>query len=124
MPNEKQPRGTATKRTTASRAPKAKDPTPISVPVTEEPVFTAQATVTTARNAVGVDANPSDATIDADEVRRRAYELYVERGRLDGYHEHDWFSAEQEMKGRKQSRSESDSRVKSNDNKRDNQRSA
>jgi hypothetical protein len=115
MANEKLPRGTGAKRTTASRAPKAKDPTPISVPATEEPVSTAQATVATARNAV-IEGN---ATIDLDEVRRRAYELYEERGRLDGYHEHDWFTAEQEMRGRKQSRSQSDSRVEAIDTNRD-----
>lgn len=104
MPNENPPRGTAAKRTTTSRTPRA---TPNrAVPVSEEPVSTAQATVATARNAVGVETNPGNASIDLDAVRRRAYELYEQRGRLDGYHEQDWYSAEQELRGRKQSRSD------------------
>jgi hypothetical protein len=96
--NEKQPRGTAAKRTTTTRS--KVNP---AVPTTEEPVSTAQATVSTARNAV-IDGN---ATIDLDSVRRRAYELYEARGRQDGYHEQDWYTAEQELRGRKQSRSQS-----------------
>lgn len=100
MPNENPPRGTAAKRTTTSRTPRA---TPNrAVPVSEEPVSTAQATVATARNAV-IEGN---ASIDLDAVRRRAYELYEQRGRLDGYHEQDWYTAEQELRGRKQSRSD------------------
>lgn len=100
MPNENPPRGTAAKRTTTSRTPRA---TPNrAVPVSDEPVSTPQATVATARNAV-IEGN---AGIDLDAVRRRAYELYEQRGRLDGYHEQDWYTAEQELRGRKQSRSE------------------
>lgn len=103
MTNEKLPRGTAAKRTTTTRTPRATSAskTNVSVALTEEPVSTTQATVATARNAV-MDGN---ATIDLDAVRRRAYQLYEERGRLDGYHEQDWFTAERELRGRKQSRS-------------------
>ena len=32
-----------------------------------------------------------------DEIRRRAYELYVERGRQDGFQEEDWARAETEI---------------------------
>jgi hypothetical protein len=108
MANEKQPRGTAAKRTTTPRTTRAKsnDAVPIDsstaetgVPVTEEPVSTAQATVATARNAV-IEGN---ATVDLDDVRRRAYELYESRGRQDGHHEQDWYTAEQEV-GRKSPR--------------------
>jgi len=103
--DEKQPRGTAAKRTTttstSTRAPRAKANS--SVPITEEPVSTSQATVATARNAV-IEGN---ASIDLDEVRRRAYELYESRGRQDGYHEADWFTAEQEVRGRKSGRVQS-----------------
>ena len=111
MANEKQPRGTAAKRTTTTRAPRAPRTTEpeqsnvvatANVPQTEEPVSTAQATVATARNAV-IEGN---ATVDLDAVRRRAYELYEQRGRLDGYDEQDWYTAEQEFSGRKQSRSQ------------------
>jgi hypothetical protein len=95
MANEKQPRGTAAKRTTTTRKTTAK-PEP-AVAATQEPVSTAQATIATARNAV-IEGN---ASIDLDAVRRRAYELYEQRGRLDGFHEQDWFTAEQELRGRK-----------------------
>jgi len=104
MANEKPPRDTAAKRTT-SRTPRATSNRAVpatAVPATEEPVSTAQATVATARNAV-IEGN---ASVDLDAVRRRAYELYEQRGRLDGYHEQDWYTAEQELRGRKQSRSD------------------
>lgn len=100
MANEKPPRDTAAKRTTTSRTPRATSNR--AVPGSAEPVSTAQATVATARNAV-IEGN---ASIDLDAVRRRAYELYEQRGRLDGYHEQDWYTAEQELRGRKQSRSD------------------
>jgi hypothetical protein len=35
-----------------------------------------------------------------DQIRRRAYELYVQRGRLDGYDEQDWLQAEAELTSR------------------------
>ncbi|HUS19413.1 MAG TPA: DUF2934 domain-containing protein [Terriglobales bacterium] len=114
MANEKSSRGTAAKRTTTARAPKANNPVSAPVPTTEEPVSTAQATVATSRNAV-IEGN---ATIDLDSVRRRAYELYEERGRLDGYHEQDWYSAEQELSGRKQSRSQNGSGTERKDSQR------
>lgn len=98
MANEKPPRGTAAKRTTTTTTRKsATTKTNPAVPITEEPVSTAQATIATARNAV-IDGN---ASLDLDEVRRRAYELYEARGRQDGFHEQDWFTAEQEVRGRK-----------------------
>ena len=67
MATEKQPRGTAAKRTT-TRTP-----------------------------AIG------NVDLDLDAVRRRAYELYEERGRLDGYQDQDWYTAEQEVSRRKRS---------------------
>ncbi|HUQ49334.1 MAG TPA: DUF2934 domain-containing protein [Terriglobales bacterium] len=98
MANEKQPRATTAKRTTTgSTTPRSKKNNP-EVPTTEEPVSTAQATITTARNAT-IQGN---ATIDLDEVRRRAYELYEERGRTDGAHDDDWYVAEHEVRSRKQ----------------------
>jgi hypothetical protein len=41
--------------------------------------------------------NPS---VSEEQVRRRAYELYVQRGRTDGGHDADWFRAEAELRGR------------------------
>ena len=34
------------------------------------------------------------------QIRRRAYELYVERGRQDGHEEEDWLRAEEEVTGK------------------------
>jgi len=34
-----------------------------------------------------------------DQVRRRAYELYVERGKVDGFEVEDWLQAEAEFLG-------------------------
>jgi hypothetical protein len=39
-----------------------------------------------------------------EEVRRRAYELYEQRGCQDGAAEQDWFRAEQEVSGRNDER--------------------
>lgn len=102
MANEKLPRTPTTRRTTTTpRTTRTATATQMSpaVPVPNEPA------TPTARNAVSVDANPGNAGIDLDAVRRRAYQLYEERGRLDGYHEQDWYTAEQELR-RKQSRSQ------------------
>jgi|SRR4030095_4316518 hypothetical protein len=60
-------------------------------------VSTADATIATSRNAV-IEGN---ADIDLDAVRRRAYELYQERGGQHGLHEDDWYRAEQEIRARK-----------------------
>jgi len=43
---------------------------------------------------------PSEATASAttgDEVRRRAFEIYEERGREDGHELDDWLEAEKEV---------------------------
>jgi Protein of unknown function (DUF2934) len=34
-----------------------------------------------------------------ERIRRRAYELYEERGRHDGHHEEDWAQAEEQIRG-------------------------
>jgi Protein of unknown function (DUF2934) len=61
-----------------------------------ETVSTADYTTGTSRNAVIEGAS----SIDTDEVRRRAYELYEERGGEHGLHEDDWYRAEQEVRAR------------------------
>ena len=43
--------------------------------------------------------NPTPIDLEA-QIRQRAYELYVERGRLDGFENEDWLKAEQEIRGR------------------------
>lgn len=110
MANEKQPRATATKRATTPRAARATKTNPEVEVKTAEPIATAPAAIATARHPVEVNAQPGP-RIDLDAVRRRAYELYVERGRLDGFHEQDWYTAEQELRGRKQSRSQNGGRT-------------
>jgi Protein of unknown function (DUF2934) len=47
--------------------------------------------VTKSANAVGTVQDPLEA------IRRRAYELYEQRGRQDGFHEQDWLQAESEI---------------------------
>jgi len=38
--------------------------------------------------------------IDQEQIRLRAYELYEQRGRADGFAEQDWLTAESEMLGK------------------------
>jgi hypothetical protein len=95
MANEKRPPSSSTaKKTTRKRSENI-----AQVPVTSESVSTAQPTAATARNAV-IEGN---ATIDLDHVRRRAFELYEQRGRVDGYEAEDWLRAEQELRNGKKS---------------------
>ncbi|HEX7285052.1 MAG TPA: DUF2934 domain-containing protein [Candidatus Angelobacter sp.] len=37
-----------------------------------------------------------------EEIRHRAYELYEERGRQEGFHQEDWIRAEEEVRSRYQ----------------------
>jgi hypothetical protein len=91
MSTTKQPRSsTAAKKTTRKKS-EAIDK---HVPVTSEPVSSAERTIATQRNAV-IQGN---ATIDIDDVRRRAYELYEESGHLEGKHEEHWYRAEEEIR--------------------------
>jgi hypothetical protein len=85
MATDKQPRSSAPKKTTKAKTP---------LPTISEPVSTAEAMIATARNAV-IEGN---ATIDLDEVRKRAYELYEEGGRTEGRHEENWYRAETELR--------------------------
>ena len=53
-----------------------------------------------------VKAAPSKAAIAAtpvpthDQIAKRSYELYLERGSVDGYASQDWIRAETELKSR------------------------
>ena len=95
MANEKQRSSTAGKKTTRKKTESVNP----QVTTTVDPIPTVQTTVTTARNPV-IEGN---ATINIDEVRQRAFELYEQRGRLDGYEAEDWFRAEQELRNGKKS---------------------
>jgi len=56
------------------------------------------------QNSTGASASPRD--MDhlepqiQEEIRRRAYELYEERGRQDGFHHEDWERAKSEVLSR------------------------
>src|SRR5947209_16311906 len=39
-------------------------------------------------------------SVSEEQIRRRAYELYRQRGATDGRHADNWFSAEAELRGR------------------------
>ena len=39
------------------------------------------------------------AAISEDDIARRAFELYCDRGRLDGHDVEDWLTAEQQLRG-------------------------
>ena len=39
----------------------------------------------------------TDSDTDHEAIRKRAYELYVDRGREDGHDLEDWFRAEEEL---------------------------
>jgi hypothetical protein len=47
-------------------------------------------------NAADHDRVPYEPTVE--EIQARAYEVYVERGRIDGFHLEDWLQAEEELK--------------------------
>ncbi len=62
------------------------------------PIDTAKSPVAAkSANAVGT---PQDAL---EQIRRRAYELYEQRGGQHGYHEQDWLQAESEVMSRSRS---------------------
>jgi hypothetical protein len=87
MAKEKTPRSTPSKRTTTAK-PK--------VPSTSTPYVMGEPTIGTAQNTI----IQGEQDFDFDEVRKRAYELYEERGRLEGHHEADWHRAESELRNR------------------------
>ena len=53
----------------------------------------------TARPARATDSSVHP-SVSEDQIRRRAYELYVQRGGTHGRHMDDWFRAESELRGR------------------------
>jgi hypothetical protein len=52
-----------------------------------------------------VESQPTDSIeIPEAEIRERAYEIYVERGGVDGLDEDDWYQAENELRAALKSR--------------------
>ena len=64
-----------------------------SAPAAKRPAAKAKNAVSSAA-ASSVSVNTSDL---AERIRRRAYELYCQRGRQDGHAEQDWLQAEHEV---------------------------
>ena len=97
MSNEK-PRKTArsTPRRKKSAGEVVSTPSAGAAGANEEPVLSSPPTV---------DGRPSEAN-DEEEIRRRAYELYVSRGGVDGGDLSDWLEAERLV--RRSRRSEGD----------------
>jgi hypothetical protein len=93
MPKEKKPSdSTAPKKTAAKKAP-AKSA------AKKAGAAKADAASVSSSFAVGHHGKPSAAEL-YDEIRRRAYELYVERGGKHGSHEDDWHRAEVEVRAK------------------------
>lgn len=107
MPNEREPKPRQT-GVGLVKNPRTKTDSIPELPTDRKPVSTSEPTITTARNAT-IQGN---AVISSDDVRQRAYELYEQRGRLEGFHEQDWFEAETQLRNRKNA-SQQDSRRKS-----------
>lgn len=93
MANEKKATGAAPKK----RAAKPKTSSPVAA--ANESSSAAQSTVTSINNQKSERPN-SFVTPTAEEVRRRAYELWEQRGREHGRHEDDWYRAENEVRGK------------------------
>lgn len=50
--------------------------------------------------AANGNGNSNRSTLDVEEIRQRAYELYESRGCVDGQAEQDWIQAEREVRAR------------------------
>ena len=82
----------AKKETPRKDAPAAKKSAPVSAPVREANV--------PAQSADEVaSAAQANRQVDRDEVARRAYQRFLERGGQHGQDQDDWLNAEQELKG-------------------------
>jgi hypothetical protein len=107
MANEREPKAKQS-ATGVARSQRPKSGGNPEFSTDRKPVSTSEPTVITSRNAV-IQGN---AVISSDDVRQRAYELYEQRGRLEGFHEQDWFEAETQLRSG-QNGSKQDGRRKS-----------
>jgi hypothetical protein len=55
------------------------------------------------KTPIPIKPKPSDSELD-EQIRQRAYQLYEERGRLDGNANEDWLIAEEEVLGSRQAK--------------------
>jgi len=59
----------------------------------------------TTRNPLAVGLRHSESTVELEQqIQRRAYQLYEQRGREDGHHLDDWLQAEDEIRGKAQAK--------------------
>jgi hypothetical protein len=80
-----------------AKRPASRPKTPdLTTPAAPKPKRTRAAAPRTPEPRAAVPAEPS-----ADDIRRRAYERYLERGGNHGRHFDDWLEAEKELKSRK-----------------------
>ena len=90
--------GNASGSTNSSSANASGNVNPNTIlPADTTPVSTSDMVGGTARNSV-IEGNE---TINIDDIRQRAYELYEERGGVPGNDAEDWFRAEQEVRSRR-----------------------
>jgi hypothetical protein len=47
------------------------------------------------------EAKVTETPINYEQVALLAYKFWIERGRVDGHHEEDWYRAEQELRAKK-----------------------
>jgi hypothetical protein len=55
------------------------------------------------KTPIPIKPKPPDSELD-EQIRQRAYQLYEERGRLDGNANEDWLIAEEEVLGSRQAK--------------------
>jgi hypothetical protein len=96
------PRKSSSKKTSSKQAQSA---TPISQGknVTPESNVTPISVTAISQGNGNMAENKKYAHLEAgiqEEIRQRAYELYEERGRQDGFHDEDWSRAETEVLSR------------------------
>ena len=93
--SDNKPSATRTRKAPTSKKA-AKQPIPIDTPIS-----TASSSSVSPGNTPATQVHPGI----EDEIRQRAYELYEERGRHEGFHKEDWTRAETEIlaKHRKES---------------------
>ena len=52
---------------------------------------------TTATPVASTVSNSASSTPTFEQIAKRSYELYLQRGSVDGFHEQDWLQAESEL---------------------------
>src|SRR5690349_4834586 len=82
--------GTRTRKASTTKKT-AKQPIPIDTPISTSGGSVSPSNTPATQAYPGIE----------EEIRQRAYELYEERGRQEGFHEQDWVRAETEILARR-----------------------